>query len=281
MDILTVDYNSKHGGEELALSLHNTGFAIMKNHPIDTSLVEKIYSEWRDFFNSSCKNQYPYNKKLGDGYVSLQLSEKAKGSNLADLKEFYQLYFPHGRYPKELSDNTMIYFNNIFSFANKLLSWLDLYTPKRITNLFSEPLANMTSRERTMLRILHYPKLIDCHNNLEGAIRAAAHEDINLITLLPASTQTGLQVKTKKNTWLDVGTNPGEIIVNVGDMLQECSDHYYVSTTHRVVNPQNTNEERFSMPLFVHPRSNVFLSKKYNQAEYYLNERLKELGLLD
>ncbi len=279
MEILTVDYNSKHAGQELVLSLHNTGFAIIKNHPIDSNLVESIYSEWRHFFNSKHKFQYVYDKKLGDGYVSPAQSETAKGASKADLKEFYQLYFPDGRYPKDLSDNTRIYFNSIYNFANKLLSWLDLYTPKDISHLFSEPLASMTSRERTMLRVLHYPKLVDCNTN--GAIRAAAHEDINLITLLPASTETGLQVKTKNNTWLDVGTNLGEIIINVGDMLQECSDYYYVSTTHRVVNPENTNIERFSMPLFVHPRKDVFLSKKYNQAEYYLNERLKELGLLD
>ncbi len=277
MEIQTIDCSKHDAGSALVTSLHETGFAVLKNHPIDYTLVQKLYKEWGNFFNSHAKFNYPYDKKRGDGYVGIATSETAKGAKLPDLKEFYQLYFPHGRYPKELSNNTAIYFKNIFELANRLLHWLDCYTPNVIKNNFSEPLANMMSVEKTMLRVLHYPQIQETH----GAVRASAHEDINLITLLPASNQTGLQVKTKDNTWLDVGTNTGEIIVNVGDMLQECSKHYYVSTTHRVVNQTQQHGARFSIPLFVHPRADVFLSKRYSQAELYLKERLKELGLLD
>lgn len=279
MDILTIDYTSKHAGLSLVESLHTTGFAILKNHPLDYKLVQQLYSEWQDFFKTDAKYQYPYNKKTGDGYVGVANSEIAKGAKFPDLKEFYQLYFPWGRYPEELSNNTAYFFNTIYQLSIKILEWLDYYTPDEVKIHFSEPLVNMVSFERTMLRVLHYPPLNDLHST--GAVRASAHEDINLITLLPASNQTGLQVKAKDNTWCDVGTNTGEIIINVGDMLQECSQHYYLSTTHRVVNPQQNNTSRFSMPLFAHPRSDVFLSKKYQQAQFYLEERLKELGLLD
>jgi isopenicillin N synthase-like dioxygenase len=283
MDILTIDYSLNNAGSHLVESLHNTGFAIVKNHPIDYSSVQQLFAEWQVFFKTENKNNYPYNKKAGDGYVGMATSETAKGAIVPDLKEFYQLYFPWGRYPKELSNNTAYYFKQIYSFANQLLHWLDLYSPENIKNNFSEPLTSMASFEKSMLRVLHYPALDG--TQAKDAIRAAAHEDINLITLLPASNQTGLQVKTKNNIWLDVGTDSGEIIINVGDMLQECSDYYYVSTTHRVVNPIDhpmvNNTSRFSMPLFVHPRADVFLSKKYIKAEFYLEERLKELGLLD
>lgn len=277
MEIQTIDCSKDGAGLALVNSLHETGFAILRNHQIDYSLVQELYKEWGVFFNNHSKFNYPYDKKKGDGYVGIATSEIAKGAKLPDLKEFYQLYFPHGRYPKELSNNTAIYFKNIFELANRLLNWLDYYTPSVIKNNFSELLVNMMSIEQTMLRVLHYPQI----QETRGAVRAAAHEDINLITLLPASNQTGLQVKTKDNTWLDVGTNAGEIIVNVGDMLQECSKHYYVSTTHRVINQTQQHGSRFSMPLFVHPRADVFLSKRYSQAEFYLKERLKELGLLD
>lgn len=282
MDILTVDYNSKNAGINLVESLHNTGFAVIKNHPIDYNLVQKLFLEWQRFFGTENKALYPYNKKTGDGYVGMAMSETAKGAKLPDLKEFYQLYFPWGRYPKELSNDTAYYFNQIYKFANELLYWLDLYSPENIKQKFSESLGSMACIEKSMLRVLHYPPLNG--SEFKDAIRAAAHEDINLITLLPASNQMGLQVKTKENTennWIDVGTNTGEIIINVGDMLQECSDYYYISTTHRVVNPVVNNTSRFSIPLFVHPRSDVYLSQKYNKAEFYLEERLKELGLLD
>ena len=192
------------------------------------------------------------------------------------------MYFPWGRYPEELSNNTINYFKQIYSLAKQLLDWLEEHSPSQIRSEFSEPLTNMVSHERTMLRVLHYPALqglIDDNN--KDAIRAAPHEDINLITLLPASDETGLQVKTKNNTWLDVGTNAGEIVINAGDMLQEISRFYYVSTTHRVINPKNNNISRMSIPLFLHPREDVFLSDKYPRSEGYLNERLSELGLLD
>jgi isopenicillin N synthase-like dioxygenase len=115
----------------------------------------------------------------------------------------------------------------------------------------------------------------------QGAIRAAAHEDINLITLLPAATEPGLQVKDKAGNWHDVKTDPETLVVNISDMLQEATDGFYRSTTHRVINPEGSDysKPRLSMPMFVHPRADVVLSPRYT-AGSYLNERLRELGLL-
>ncbi len=104
--------------------------------------------------------------------------------------------------------------------------------------------------EQTLLRILHYPPL----NGEEelGAIRAAAHEDINLLTILPAANEPGLQVKAKDGSWLDVPCDFGNLIVNIGDMLQEASQGYFPSTTHRVINPEGADKTkaRISLPLF-------------------------------
>lgn len=281
MEILTVDFNSNHAGKDFIKSLHETGFAVVKNHGIDYDLVKQVFSEWQEFFSSDAKHQYPYNKAKGDGYVSSELSETAKGAAVPDIKEFFQVYQPWGRFPQELTNNTLIYFRQVFKLAFDLLKWVDDYSPSDVKKYFSDSLVNMISQERTMLRILHYPPFKGNENS--SAVRAAAHEDINLLTLLPASNKTGLQAKTKDGTWIDVGTNEGEFIINVGDMLQECSNFYYVSTTHRVVNPDITksNESRFSMPLFLHPKADAYLSHKYKRADGYLNERLAELGLSD
>jgi isopenicillin N synthase-like dioxygenase len=129
-----------------------------------------------------------------------------------------------------------------------------------------------------MLRILHYPPLDGSEE--PDAIRAAAHEDINLLTLLPSSNEPGLQVKGTGDSWIDVPCDFGNLIVNIGDMLQEASGGYFPSTTHRVVNPQGSDlkKARVSLPLFLHPNPEVVLSERYT-AKSYLKERLEELGV--
>ena len=129
-----------------------------------------------------------------------------------------------------------------------------------------------------MLRVLHYPPLKD---DIEpGAMRAAAHGDINLITILPSSREPGLQLLDKNEEWIDVPYGKGYIIVNIGDMLQECLSGYLKSTLHRVVNYEKSagKVSRFSMPLFIHPRDDVKLSERVT-AEEYRQERYAELGL--
>ena len=131
---------------------------------------------------------------------------------------------------------------------------------------------------QNLMRIINYPAISG--QETPNAIRAAAHEDINLITVLCASTESGLQAQDIDGNWHDIQCDPGSIAVNTGDMLQMCSDGYFPSTTHRVINPEadKMNVSRMSMPLFLHPHDHVKLSEQYT-AIGFLNERLQEIGL--
>ena len=236
-----------------------------------------MYKEWSDFFNSENKNRYLYNEVDQDGYFPFQ-TENAKGQTLKDLKEFYHIY-PWGKYPKEVSDTTRILFDQLLELTSTLLEWIQDQTPIDIASKFSMPLNKMIEGSKTnLLRIIHYPPLDG--NEQRGAIRGAAHEDINLITVLVAGTQPGLQIQDTNGSWHDVSCDPGCLAVNTGDMLQEASGGYYPSTTHQIINPGDTisNVSRYSMPLFLHPRDDVQLSDGYTAREY-LDERLTEIGL--
>ncbi len=279
MKIKTIDLQSADSGKNFADSMHKTGFAILENHNISLELLRKVYEEWDDFFNSEAKNQYPHDNKKQDGFIPIDKSEIAKGHKLKDLKEFYHLYFPWGRYPAEITKLTEELFYGLIEMAKQLLFWLEINCPSHVAIGFKEPLSRVVSIEKSLFRMIHYPPLRG--DEYSGAVRAAPHEDINLITLLPAATGKGLQVRDHKGEWHDIGTDFGQIVVNVGDMLQECSKNYYQSTTHRVINPEYaTNEPRMSMPLFLHPRGDFYLSERYNKAQNYLEERLEELGLV-
>ena len=199
---------------------------------------------------------------------------------ISDIKEFYHFY-PWGRLPSDLSSNTKKLYKELVSLTSTLLHWIQDETPEHIKSLFSAPLPDMIIDSKThLLRIIHYPPLDGTEE--ADAIRGAAHEDINLITLLVAGTEPGLQVQDIHGNWHDVSCDPGSLAINSGDMLQEISGGYFPSTTHRVVNPSNNieNKSRFSMPLFLHPRDDIILSKRYT-ARKYLDERLKEIGLKD
>ena len=273
--ILTIDYQSSDLGKKLTTSLRNTGFAVIKNHPISHDLIDSIYTEWKDFFSNDAKKNYQFDLVKQDGFFPY-LSENAKDSNVKDLKEFFHIY-DWGRYPKELSNNTNLLISEFKKMANKLLSEINFHSPNDIKKEYSMPLNEMIKNSSTnLLRVIHYPPLND--NIDPSAIRAGAHEDINLITLLVAGSEPGLQVLSQDGKWVDVSTSSDYIVVNIGDMLQECSGGYFPSTTHRVVNPSDKNMSRYSMPFFVHARDEVMLSKKYT-AKSYLEERLKEIGL--
>ena len=276
--IKTVDFNSKNSPEKFVSSLVNTGFAIIKNHPIDFNLIDNVYKEWADFFESKNKYNYLFDLEKQDGYFPMK-SENAKGYSFKDIKEFYHIYLPWGRIPDGLSRNTLKIRKELKNIGTQLLSWIDDFTPPEIKNNFSMPLQKMTDRSETnLLRIIHYPPLRD--DDDKNALRAAAHEDINLITILLSGSKPGLQVKDTDDSWIDVKSDYGSLIINIGDMLEECSKGYYPSTTHRVLNPidDKNNQSRFSMPFFLHPRDEVVLSNKHT-AKSYLDERLKELGL--
>jgi isopenicillin N synthase-like dioxygenase len=279
MKLEAVDYNSPTAAKEFVEYLRQTGFGVLKNHPIPKQQVSSIYNNWQAFFNTDEKNQFEYNKGTQDGFFPQSVSEVAKGFKKKDIKEYYH-YYPWGQCPSQLKEEISAYYDNTSALARELLNWIEQESPAEVSKHYREPLSNMIKDSgQTLLRILHYPPLAG--NEEPDAIRAAAHEDINLITLLPAANEPGLQVKSMSGEWLDVPSDFGNLIVNIGDMLQEASGHYFPSTTHRVVNPQgaDTTKARISLPLFLHPRPDVVLSDNYT-ADSYLKERLRELGVV-
>ena len=278
MQVQVVDYQANDAAQKFVESLRNTGFGVLTNHPIQQTLVEKIYQDWYTFFTEDEKQAFAFDPEKQDGYFAPEISETAKGHSKKDIKEYYHVY-PWGRIPKQLAEDILNYYKMASDLASELLDWVEKYSPADVAAHYSEPLSNMImDTPNTLLRILHYPPF----NGTEepGAIRAAAHEDINLLTILPAANEPGLQVQAQDGQWLDVPGDFGHLIVNIGDMLQEASQGYFPSTSHRVINPTgvNSGKSRISLPLFLHPRSEVVLSKNHTQASYLL-ERLKELGV--
>jgi len=276
LDILTINYNDKNADKLFEESLKNTGFAVIKDHPINKDLIGKVYKEWESYFSSDSKNDYMFDEIKQDGYFPY-LTENAKGSTAKDLKEFYHIY-EWGRKPEMLGPKTMYLYEELTNVASTLLSWVQKNAPHKISELFSIPLKDMIFKSQSnLLRIIHYPPLFG--NEESNSIRAAAHEDINLLTVLVAGSQPGLQVLDNNGSWLDVTTDKDTIVINSGDMLNMASDNYYPSTTHRVINPDaHSNVSRYSMPLFLHPRDEVVLNDNYT-AGTYLQERLEEIGL--
>jgi isopenicillin N synthase-like dioxygenase len=278
MKLLKIDYNANNAPTQFAESLHEIGFAVLSHPPISQSLIQETYAEWENFFNSEQKHCYTFDPKIQAGYFPFQ-SEQAKGYDQPDLKEFFHLY-GWSELPPEMSDRSWQLFDDLVKLAQELLSWVE-EAFSEMQRQFTMPLSQMIQGSReTLLRPIHYPPLIQTES--VGAIRAAAHEDINLITLLPAATAVGLEIQDNQANWYEVPSDRGELVVNVGDMLQMASQGYYRSTTHRVINPssRDARTSRFSMPLFLHPRPEVVLAGT-TTARSYLQERLREIGLLE
>ena len=276
--IKTIDFLSDNAGIQFVESLRQTGFAVLANHPLDYKLITSVYDEWGNFFNSDAKHSYTFNPDTQDGYFPYR-SENAKGHPTKDLKEFYHLY-EWGKYPENVSRKALLLYHEIIDIGRDLLEWLDTHSPEKVKSKFSMPLSEMIANSRlNLMRIIHYPPLES--DIPDGAIRASAHGDINLITVLPASSQAGLQLLRESGDWMDIKCDPGWLVINSGDMLNECSGGYYPSTIHRVLNPkgESTKLPRYTMPVFIHPRDEVVLSKKYT-ARSFLDERLKEIGLI-
>ena len=276
LDILTINYNDSDADRLFEESLKNTGFGVLKDHPIDKDLIGEVYKEWENYFSSESKNDYMFDEVKQDGYFPY-LTENAKGSTAKDLKEFYHIY-EWGRKPHMIGPKTMFLYRELTNVASTLLSWIQKNSPENVSKLFSVPLKDMIYKSQyNLLRIIHYPPLSG--NEELNSIRAAAHEDINLLTVLVAGSQPGLQVLDNNESWLDVTTDKNTIVINSGDMLNMASDNHYPSTTHRVINPDpDSNVSRYSMPLFLHPRDEVVLNENYT-AGTYLQERLEEIGL--
>ena len=275
MNVKMVDYKAPDAAASLARSLHETGFAVLYNHPITAERIDGIYQGWGDFFADDAKFDFAVQPPRHDGYFAFR-SENAKNSAVKDLKEFYHVY-PDSPLPDELNATTTAMYDDLQSLGMEILSWIQKETPADIASAFSMPLdAMMTDSKQSLLRILHYPPVGAAEPD---AVRAAAHEDINLITLLLSGSKPGLQAMDSDGNWHDVACDAGMITINNGDMLAMASNNYYPSTTHRVVNPDaGQNVSRYSMPMFLHPRPDVLLQPGMT-ADEYLQQRLREIGL--
>ena len=274
--LVAVDYTSPNAKQSFVRSLRETGFGVLKNHPLNQNQVQGIYEQWRTFFSEERKNKFKVPENGSGGFYPQSMSETAKGNTIKDLKEFFHFYSGEVC-PDDLRPDIQSYYESAMTLTVELLQWIEDESPPEISALYSQRLSDMIEGSRKhVLRILHYPPLTG--EEEPEAIRAAGHEDINLITILPASNEPGLQVLAKDGSWLEVPCDFGNLIVNIGDMLQEASGGYFPSTTHRVVNPEGADKTvgRISLPLFCHPNPDVVLSDRYT-ADSYLQERLREL----
>ena len=288
--------------KEMGESLREFGFFAIGEHGVDQQLIENNYSHMRQFFDLDChtKNKYEIPGFMGQrGFTSFG-KEHAKDSEQPDLKEFWHV----GREVQEDHDLHEVYRPNIWidevpdykksaltlmdqldQLAIHLLRALALYLGEE-QNYFDYLVVDGNS----ILRTIHYPEIPeDAH---PAAIRAAAHEDINLITILCESTAPGLELLRHDGTWMQVHGQSGYLVVDSGDMLARITNEVIPATTHRVVNPNHNRSKRYSMPYFVHPRPDAVLTclkscqSESNPALYpditaddFLNQRLAEIGL--
>lgn len=276
MKIKTVDYASRSAGEDFVRSLHETGFAVLHNHPIPDDLLKNLGRDWSLYFGSEEKARYLFTNHSVQGeragFFPVQVSETAVRHATKDLKEFFHVV-PGGPLPPKCAESTYGYKELGLTMGAEMLGWLQEHTPTKHIEHLDESLPEMLCEHASLLRVLHYPPL----SGLErpDAVRAAAHEDINLLTILPVSDQPGLQAKDNDGNWIEVFGSQGDLLINSGDMLREATGGFYPSTTHRVINPTDgaENVSRISIPFFLTPRYEVVLSESYT-AGGYLDERL-------
>jgi isopenicillin N synthase-like dioxygenase len=289
--------------KELGDAYHEVGFVTVKNHGISDKLIEELYREVKSFFSLPVEIKWKYEKTdlAGQrGYTSFG-KEHAKHSHIPDMKEFFQFgqivteddpikkEYPENVWVEEIPGFNDTLVNAYRSFENSgsvLLRAIALYL-ELPENYFDKKIHNGNS----ILRAIHYPPITEEPGK---ALRAEQHEDINIITLLVGASAEGLEILTLDGQWFPVTALPGNIVVNVGDMLQRLTNDRLKSTTHRVVNPPKElwGTSRYSIPFFLHPRGEMRLdclgscislenSRKYDPitAGDYLDERLVEIGL--
>tara|TARA_R110002073_G_scaffold8207_1_gene45575 strand:+ start:23980 stop:24927 length:948 start_codon:yes stop_codon:yes gene_type:complete len=288
---------------EIGHAYENIGFVALKGHFLDDALVGELYNEIKNFFElpTEVKRKYEIPGIGGQrGYVSFG-KESAKGKKEGDLKEFWHF----GQYVEdnpaleaEYPDNVIVEelpkFNEVGKTTYRMLEKTAMYVLRSLAlhlglneMYFDEYIKNGNS----ILRPIHYPPI---QSEPENAVRAAAHGDINLITLLMGAQGKGLQVQNHKGEWIDAVAEPDELMINVGDMLSRHSNNKLKSTIHRVTNPPKElwGTSRYSIPFFMHPISEMKLDvlekcidennpKQFEDitAGEFLSERLRELGL--
>ncbi len=304
-DFLSGDENRKQKFiNEIGKAYEEIGFVALKGHFLEESLVNNLYSEIKNFFDLPIETKRSYEiEGIGGqrGYISFG-KESAKGKKEGDLKEFWHFgqYVEDNpslkaEYPDNVIVNELPKFNTVGKQTYKMLEKTGVYVLRALA-LFLELdefyFDNYIKNGNSILRPIHYPPITEEPKN---AVRAAAHGDINLITLLMGAQGKGLQVQNHAGEWIDAIAEPDELVINVGDMLSRHSNNRLKSTIHRVVNPPKElwGTSRYSIPFFMHPVSEMPLNcldncvtsenpKGFEEitAGEFLTERLVELGLI-
>lgn len=276
------------------------GFVRVRDHAVSRSMTNRAYDAARSFFGQPKEVKKTYlSPETGyqRGYTPFG-KEKAKDTGTPDLKEFWHVgrefesvaQAPEGHAPNlwpqevpEFKPAMLTLYHELDRCSAVLLEALALYLGEQIDRF-----TQLTSNGNSILRVIHYPPVDNF--DMTGAIRSAAHEDINMITLLPECTSGGLELLTREGEWISVPAMDGEVVADTGDMIQRLTNGVIPATTHRVVNPDDGSTPRLSMPFFTHPRPECVLDvvescregdvpSPVNALEF-MHERLRENGLL-
>ncbi len=291
---------------ELGEAFSKIGFVALRNHYLPDELTTKLYGAIKKFFDLSdeVKQQYEIPNLAGQrGYVG-KGKEHAKGRNTGDLKEFFHIgqvvsdddpianEYPDNIWPREvpeLKEVGLDAYRRLEHTGIEVLKAIALYLDLE-ESYFTAKVKNGNS----ILRPIHYFPIDNPETIPIGAVRAAEHGDINLITLLMGASADGLQVLRKDGKWIPITALKDQLIINVGDMLERLTNGKLKSTVHRVVNPpvHEMKHPRYSIPFFMHPRADMSLealpgcvSPEYPEkwesisAGEFLNQRLTEIGL--
>ncbi|WP_189603869.1 isopenicillin N synthase family dioxygenase [Salinimicrobium marinum] len=288
---------------EIGKAYEEIGFVALRSHFLSDNLVEELYKEVKAFFDLpvETKKKYEIEGLAGQrGYISFG-KEHAKGKKEGDLKEFWHF----GQEPSEDANLTEEYpenvqveelkdFNHVGMEAYRMLEKTGIFVLRALAlyiGLDEHYFDHWVSNGNSILRPIHYPPITE---EPKGAVRAGAHGDINLITLLMGASTGGLQVLRKDGEWIDAIPKEDELVINVGDMLERHTNNKLRSTIHRVTNPPKDEwgNPRYSIPFFMHPRSEMPLNcleecidenspKAYPDitAGEFLHQRLVEIGL--
>ena len=287
--------------DKLFSGIKDYGFIILTDHTIEDPVIKKGYKAVEDFFalSEEEKRKYVSPQKGGQrGYTPFG-EEHAKDNPHMDLKEFYHVgrevpsdhpyakYYANNIWPSEI-DGFETNLQNLFDNLDKTSEYL-LDAIGMALDVPENYFRDMINNGNSILRAIHYPPVGEAPP--VGSVRAAAHGDINLITILMGATASGLQLLDRDDTWLDIETKPGQLVVDSGDMLSRITNEIIPATIHRVINPEESTTARFSMPYFVHPRPDAMLEcipscigegAKFPPitAHDCLMERLKDIGLM-
>ncbi len=290
--------------DEIGKAYEEIGFVALKNHFLSDDLVAELYKEVKAFFALPLEDKQKYEiEGLGGqrGYISFG-KEHAKGKKEGDLKEFWHFGQEPSEganlieeYPPNVIVDELMDFNHTGMEAYRMLEKTGIYVLRALAiyiGLDEHYFDHWASNGNSILRPIHYPPITE---EPKGAVRAGAHGDINLITLLMGASTGGLQVQRKDGEWIDAIPQEDELVINVGDMLERHTNNRLRSTIHRVINPpkEQWGKPRYSIPFFMHPRSDMKLNcleecisednpKQYEDitAGEFLQQRLVEIGLI-